>query len=210
MNAAYASCRADRHHKLSGIWTNVSEDILRYLTKSPENLAAGDHFKQRLSALLTPELLCLFIHRLAHYLWVNRWCRLAVLVSRFNFLVHKVNITSQSCIGPGCRLPHPAGVTFHGTAGRNLTLFQLAVCCSLEDRWEGSAEKGPQLGNDVTVGAHSALMGPIAVGDNSKIAFSVPLERDVPPRVLVTCNSSRQLHSFIATDKDARPLQSSA
>jgi len=204
MSSSPVLCLAYRHHELSGIRASISEDILRYLTKSPENLAAGDTFKQRLSAFLTPELLCLFLYRVAHLLWVNQWHRLAALVSRFNLLVHKVNITSQSCIGPGCRLPHPAGVTFHGRAGRGLTLFSLAVCCTSENCLEGPVEAGPRLGDRVTVGGHSVLMGPISVGDDSKISFSVRLQSDAPPGVVVICKSLPQIRRPVTTGDTVR------
>src|SRR5438105_8991370 len=170
MRESSSSCVAYRHHALSGVWRNMSEDILRYLTKSPENLAGGDDFLHRLGAFLTPELMGLFLYRVSHCLWVNRCRRMAASVSRFNFMMHKVNITPQSCIGPGCRLSHPTGVTFHGRAGRDLTLFSLAVCCAKEPCLGGSVETGPYLGDRVTVGAHSVLIGPVKVGDDTKLA----------------------------------------
>jgi serine O-acetyltransferase len=191
-------CVAYGHDTLSGVRRCVSEDILRYITKSPENLSGGDDFKHRLSAFVTPELLCLAIYRVAHYLWVNRWRRLAVLASRLNFLMHKVSITAQSCIGPGCRLSHPAGVTFHGQAGRGLTLFSLAVCCSREDCWQGSIDTGPQLADNVTVGAHAVLLGPITVGESTKIAFCICLERDSPSGVLVVSKTIRPAQRSVA------------
>jgi serine O-acetyltransferase len=203
MMALSAQCLAYGHHKLSGVRRCLSEDVVRYLTKSPENLAGGDDFKHRLSAFLTPELLCLSLYRASHYLWAKRWRRLAILVSRFNFLMHKVSITPQSCIGPGCRMSHPAGVTFHGRAGRGLTLFSLAVCCSREDCWGGSIDAGPRLGDRVTIGAHAVLLGPIIVGDDAKIAFSVRLDRDSPAGVLVVCASLRQTRCHVAAGEVA-------
>lgn len=101
MTAAPGECTAYGHHKLSAVWASLSEDIVRYLNKSPENQAAGDNFKTRVSALLTPQLLCLVLYRVSHYLHVTGWRRSGVAVARFNFLVHKVSITPQSCIGPG-------------------------------------------------------------------------------------------------------------
>ena len=193
MKPASSECLAHGHHTLSGLRDNVSEDILRYLNRSPEDQARGDNFRTRLSAFLTPELLCLFLYRMAHFLHVTGWGRLAAGVTRFNFLLHKVSITPSSCIGPGCRLSHPAGVMFHGRAGRELTLFSLAVCCPQEPSIRHVAETGPCLGDRVTVGAHAVLLGPITVGSDTKIAFSVRLDHDTPPGVLVVCKSLRQV-----------------
>lgn len=191
MSAATNECFAHRHHKLSGVRMNLSEDILRYLTKSPENQAAGDTLKTRLSAFLTPELVCLLLYRMAHYFYVNEWRWLAQWSSRLNFLLHKVSITPQSCIGPGCRLPHPANVTFHGRAGCGLTLYSLAICCPRDPPLAGPVENGPRLGDRVTVGGHSVVIGPVSVEDDTKIAFSVGLDRDAPSGTLVVSKALR-------------------
>ena len=192
MTTVPPQCEMFGHRRLSSVWSNLSDDILRYLNKSPENQAAGDNFKHRLGAVLTPQLLCLVVYRMAHCFHAKRWRRLAVLLSRFNLVAHKVNIPPQSCIGPGCLLPHPAGVTFFGTAGCGLTIYSLAVCCPAEPFVDWAAEKAPRLGDRVTLGAHSTVVGPIIVGDDCKIAYSVRLERNAPPAMLVV---SKALHA---------------
>jgi len=189
MTDSRSPCREYRHHAISGAWRNVSEDIFRYLTKSPENLAGGDDLLHRVSAFFTPELMGLFLYRVSHCLWVNRCRRMAVSVSRFNYMMHKVNITPQSCIGPGCRLSHPTGVTFHGRAGRELTLFSLAVCCATEPRFGAPVETGPLLGDRVTIGAHAVLIGPVTVGDDTRLALGAWVNRDTPARVIVVSNA---------------------
>jgi len=191
MSAPRRRCIAFGHRALASIQRDVSEDILRYLNKSPENQAAGDTLKTRLGAFLTPQLQCLLLHRIAHCLFVKGWTRLAVFISRLNLLVHKVSIPPHSCIGPGCLLPHPAGVTFCGAAGRGLTLYSLAVCCPLEASLDGPLETAPRLGDRVTVGAHAVVLGPITVGDDVRIAFSLRVDRDAPPGVLVVSRALR-------------------
>jgi serine acetyltransferase len=183
------SCREFRHFAIRGVWANVSEDIFRYLTKSPDNLAGGDDLLHRVSAFFTPELMCLFLHRISHYLWGNSHRRLAVAMSRLNCIVHKVSITPQSCIGPGCRLSHPPGVTFHGRAGRGLTLFSLAVCCAEEPRFGEPVETGPRIGDRVTIGAHAVLIGPVMVGDDTRLSLGAWVNRDTPARVNVISNA---------------------
>ena len=192
MTAASGDCLAYGHHTLSSIRTSLSEDVVRYLNRWQENGTAREDFQHRASAFLTPSVLCLLFHRAAHCLYVNGWRRLARAVSRLNFFFHKVSITPQSCIGPGCLVPHPAAVSFHGRAGRELSLYSLAVCCPLEGSLEGPVETGPSLGDRVTVGAHAVLLGPITVGADTKIAFSVRLDRDAPPGMLVISRSLRQ------------------
>jgi serine O-acetyltransferase len=183
--SADEECRSQRHHCFAGVRAAVSSDIRRYLTKSAHNLAQVDNWRTRLSAFLTPELISLFLYRISHYLQVNGWTHLAALVARANLVLHKVNIAPQSCIGAGCRVPHPAGVTFLGTAGTDLTLYSLAICSPESREFGAPAEAGPRLGDRVTVGGHAVVIGPVRVGSDTKIAYSMRLDRDTPAGVLV-------------------------
>lgn len=185
------ACRQHGHDRFAGVRANIRADVGRYLTMSPENIERGSGFKQRLSAFLRPELLCLTMHRIAHYLHVRGWRRSARLVTRINALLHKVHLTPQSCIGPGCRLPHPSGLAFHGRAGTGLTLFSTCVCCPAGPIVDGPLEVAPCLGDDVTVGGHAVLIGPIEIGDRVKISFSARVAEDVPSDVVVISRSVR-------------------
>jgi serine O-acetyltransferase len=184
-------CREHGHDTWRGTWRNVQGDIVRQLTMSPETAALGDGLKRRLSAFLRPEIQCLFLHRVSHYLHAKGRVRLGRIVARMNFLLHKASITPQSCIGPGCRLPHPPGMYFHGQAGAGLTLFSLAVCGTDDTCLEGSLERAPYLGDRVLLGAHAVLMGPIVVGPDTKVPYSVRLAADAPARVVVVSRNLR-------------------
>jgi len=186
------ACRTMGHRTLGAVREGLEGDILRYLNKSPENQAAGDNPRSRLGAILTPQILCLVLYRLSHWLFVAGYRSLAVVLSRFNQLVHRVTLPPQSCIGPGCFLPHPAGVAFLGRAGRGLTLYSLSVC-GPNRPWlpEGPVEDGPNLGDDVTVGALAGVAGPITVGSSTKVAFGVNIDRDTPAGVMVVSTAMR-------------------
>lgn len=184
-------CERWQHRQLSSARRDLSADIDRYLTKSVENIEMGSGFKRRLSAFLTPEIMCLLLHRMAHWLYCVNWRRAAWATSRFNGVVHKVHLPPQSCIGPGCRLSHPAGVVFHGSAGRGLTLFGMAVCCVLEDALDAGLEHAPRLGDHVTLGAHAVVIGPVAVGSETQVSPYALVERDVPPCTVVASRAMR-------------------
>ena len=147
--------------------------------------------RRRLNALLRPETLALLVHRVSHLCYVNGWYSLAVLLECANRVVHKVSIPASSCIGPGCRFPHPVGAVFHGSAGSQLTLFSLAICSGGADRVGGSSADCPYLGDSVTVGAHATLMGPINVGDNTMVGFGTRLAADVPDSKVVLSRAVR-------------------
>ncbi|MCG8428767.1 MAG: hypothetical protein MI754_15540 [Chromatiales bacterium] len=128
-------------------------------------------------------------------LHLRGWVRLAKFFARFNLLVHKVSISPQSCIGPGCRLSHPPGVIFHGQAGRSLTLFSMAVCCADEFHHHGDLQFAPVLGDNVQLGGHAVVIGPIQVGSDTKISYLVKLAENVSPNSLVV---SRAMHINIS------------
>jgi serine O-acetyltransferase len=181
-------CRARGHRRLLAVRRILSEDIRRYLTKSPENIAAGDTFKTRLGAFLTPQIQATLLHRVAHCLHAKGWRRLARIVSGLNLAIHKVNISPRSCIGPGMHLPHPCGVTFDGTAGPGLTIYSLGTCGPRVGTDDASP---PRLGAGVTVGGHAAVVGPVTVGDGVTIGPKVCLDEDAPAEVTVVSRGMR-------------------
>lgn len=179
------TCAARGHNRWAAVRACISQDVRRYLTKSSHDVTRGDSLKTRLSAAITPEVLPVIVYRFAHYLYVNGWHRGAVFASRINQILHRVQITPQSCIGSGFRLPHPAGVTFHGRAGDELTVFALGTCCSADHAWEGPVESGPLLGDSVTIAARAVVQGPVTVGRGTTVAFNVQLNQDAVEDVLV-------------------------
>ena len=177
-------CHSHQQHRWSSVRSGISADIRRYLTRSKEDIARGESFLRRLSAWLTPELQCLTLYRISHYFHARGWIRLGRLFSSINFLLYKVRLPASSCIGPGCRLSHPAGVVFEGTAGSNLTIFSYAVCISdyhIPDVAGGS----PTIGNQVTLGGHAVLSGNILVGDNVRISPGAVVQVNIPDGVTV-------------------------
>jgi serine O-acetyltransferase len=163
------------HHRVGGVCRALRDDLYRHLCKSPENVAAGDGFKQRLSGVLTPHFMALLVHRCSHFLHVNGWSRTAAVFAYGNMLLHRVNIPPESCIGSGCFLPHPAGVTFCGHAGRRLTLYSLAIACPDP----GGLMGWPEIGDDVTVGAHAVVLGPVRIADRVFLCAAAVVQKDI-------------------------------
>ncbi len=188
---ARAGCVCSREDGWSPVWRAVHADVTRFLNKSPENQAVGDTLRSRTGALLTPQLLCLLLYRMAHRLHVAGWRRLARALVRANAVLHRVHISADSCIGPGCLLPHPAGLVFVGHAGPQLTLYSMAVCCPSDPAPLAPAEQGPHLGERVSVGVHAVLSGPLHVGDNTVIGPCLNVRQSLPAGVMVLARGWR-------------------
>lgn len=173
-------CIGFEHHRFASVWSALGEDIRRFAAFNPD-YRPRMNLRTRISILLQPPLLCLLGYRVAHYLWVRGWQRVGRALATLNLLVHKAHIPADSCIGPGCFLGHTAGTSFIGSAGRDLTLFSLAVCCPLEDATGDALGAGPRLGDRVTLGGHAVVMGNIRVGDDARLAPKSYLNADCPP-----------------------------
>lgn len=170
----------------------LAEDLSRYLNQSADHRAAGNTFRTRLSAWLSPPLQSIVLYRMSHWLWSRGWKRAGCVVSRLNTLLFRTTISPASSIGPGFLLPHPPGASFCGRAGRGLTMYSLATCWPAPH--DGcSADKGPRLGDDVTLGGHSVVLGSVNIEDGARIGFKVTLEQNVPSGALVFSRSMRAL-----------------
>lgn len=176
-----------RHADISSMRRCFGADVERFLNRSSEDMPGQHDFKRLVSAFFRPELLCLFTYRLAHFLHLNGWKRIATFLSGLNFVLHKVCIPASSCIGPGCRLSHPAGVIFHGNAGDNFTLFGMAVCIETE----GDKSSSLIIGNDVTIGAHAVILGCYRIGDAVKIGPFSSVRSDINDGATVVSVSMR-------------------
>lgn len=180
----------EEHASWRGLLDSLSADIERVRTFSP-NYRPERGLKTSISLALTANISCLIFYRVSHLLYVRGWKRVAKIVSCLNFLIHKVNLLPDSCVGPGCFLPHPAGVTFHGVAGHGLTVFSCALV--LSDYSSGT--RAPTLGNNITLGGHAVLMGPIIFGDQIKVGLAAIVERDCPSNMIIVSNAVGRIKS---------------
>jgi len=171
-------CQSWGHHLWASVRAGIAADIERYLTRSEAESARGQGLVRCLSAWLTPELMCLSLYRVSHFFHVRGWTVLGRLLSSLNFLLHKARLPAASCIGPGCRLSHPVGVVFEGSAGSDLTLFSYTICMMASQN--GSQVSGaPRMGNQVTLGGHAVLSGDITIGDAVRVSPGAVICSDI-------------------------------
>ena len=126
------------------------------------------------------------IHRLSHFLHATLHIpvlpRFISVLSRF---WSGIEIHPGARIGKGFFIDHGSGVVIGETAeiGDNCVMFHGVT---LGGTGHYQDKRHPTVGNNVLIGAHATLLGPIMVGDNVKIgATSVIINRDVPPNCTV-------------------------
>ncbi len=132
-------------------------------------------------AWLHPAHVCVWLHRMSHHNYRNgrRW--IARLIWHLNTLLTGADIAELSDLGPGLLIPSPVGVALMGRAGRNLTVLP---CAGLGGEMGVSRDIGggpglPVVGDDVTIGPHSGVLGPVCVGDRVMLEACTGCVRDV-------------------------------
>lgn len=162
---------------------------------------SDEHFSllQRVNIFLFPSSQCAFFHRIAHWLYVKRWKRLAFFVSRVNYILHRCEISPNSRIGPGVFIPHTVGVVFCGRAGARFGLFPRSYTGAgrLPVLTDEFLEHCPVIGDDAIVGVDVVLSGPVKVGDGSFVTTQVVYSRDVPPWTMVLRGTRDQVREAV-------------
>lgn len=136
---------------------------------------------------------CILLYRIGNFFYRNDLRSPARLITWLNRFLFSAYIPSSATIGANFRLGYwGLGVVIHNRAiiGDNCLVAQNVTI----GRNFGS-QGVPRLGNDVYVGAGSAVFGDITVGDNVIIGANSVVNKDVPPNTVVAGNPFRILAS---------------
>lgn len=152
--------------------------------------------QQRGSAILLslhPSWICVLLHRVSHFFFRRGHRFVARFVWHLNVMLTGADISEPCDLGGGLLVVSPAGVSFMGSAGRNLTIMPLCGVGSELGRREdlGAGPGLPVLGDDVVLDPVSGVLGPIRVGDRVRVAAGTVVTRDVPSDTIVTGPSAR-------------------
>jgi putative colanic acid biosynthesis acetyltransferase WcaB len=107
-----------------------------------------------------------------------------------------VELPAQSRIGPRVRLFHPHGVVIHPDVriGADCAIRQNVTIGNTQRR-SGESRGCPSLGDGVDLGAGCMLLGPIRVGDRTRVGALTLVLRDVPAYSVVVGNPARILRT---------------
>jgi serine O-acetyltransferase len=123
-------------------------------------------------------------HRLCHWLWQHDLKLLARAGSGFVRLLTGVEIHPAAVIGSGLFIDHASGVVIGETArvGDDVTIYQGVTLggTSLDP-----VKRHPTIGDRVTIGAGAKILGPITVGDDSRVGANAVVVKSVPPNSVV-------------------------
>ena len=130
-------------------------------------------------ALLYSGFHALTAYRVAHALEMKGYTFAARAVSQTARFLTGIEIHPGAKIGRGLFIDHGSGVVIGETTqiGDNCTLYQGVT---LGGTGKHTGKRHPTLGNNVMVGAGAKVLGPIKIGDNSKIAAGAVVLMDIP------------------------------
>jgi serine O-acetyltransferase len=123
-------------------------------------------------------------HRISHWLW-NRGARLAARVfAEFNRILTGVEIHPGAVLGSGLFIDHATGVVIGETAevGDDVTIYHGVT---LGGSGNDTGKRHPTIGDRVTIGAGAKVLGPIKIGDDSRIGANAVVVKEVPSSAVV-------------------------
>jgi serine O-acetyltransferase len=131
-----------------------------------------------------PGLHAIFWHRVAHRLWRWRLKTPARWLSNISRFFTGIEIHPGARIGPGFFIDHGMGVVIGETAviGEDVLLYHQVTLggTSLKRK-----KRHPTIGNRVVISAGAAILGPIEIGDDSRIGPNSVVRQSVPPHSVV-------------------------
>lgn len=150
--------------------------------------------RSRLEVLLCyPGLHAIWLHRVAHWLWNHGLKLLARWLSQFNRFLTGIEIHPAARIGPGFFIDHGMGVVIGETAeiGANVTMYHGVTLGGVS--WE-KGKRHPTIGDYVVLGAGAKVLGPITIGDHTRIGANSVVVKNIPPESVVVGVPGRVRH----------------
>lgn len=159
------------------MFKNMKEDIRTVFKKDP---AARSMLEVVTSY---PGLHAVWMHRAAHWLWVRKWFVTARFLSHITRFLTNIEIHPGARIGRRFFIDHGAGVVIGETTdiGDDVLIYQGVVLGGVSLVRE---KRHPTIGNNVLIGAGTIVLGPIHIGDNSRVGAASLVIHDIPANAL--------------------------
>lgn len=123
-------------------------------------------------------------HRISHWLWRRGARLLARALSEFTRILTGVDIHPGAVLGGGLFIDHATGVVIGETAeiGEDVTIYHGVT---LGGSGVDTGKRHPTVGDRVTIGAGAKVLGPIKIGDDSRIGANAVVVKEVPSSAVV-------------------------
>ena len=142
--------------------------------------------KSTLSVVLTyPGVKAVFFHRVANFFHLAGFHLLARIISQTTRFFTGIEIHPGAKIGSNLFIDHGMGVVIGETSeiGNNVTIYHAVtlggISPSIDSERQRHEKRHPTIGNDVVIGSGAQIIGPVKVGNGSRIAANAVVVNDV-------------------------------
>ncbi|MDR2267726.1 MAG: serine O-acetyltransferase [Christensenellaceae bacterium] len=146
-------------------------------------------------------------HRLAHKLYVRGWRLIPRLIMTRVKHITGIDIHPGATIGKGVFIDHGSGVVIGETAeiGDNVIIYQGVT---LGGTGKDIGKRHPTVENDVMISAGAKILGPVVIGENTKIGAGSVVLNNVPSNCTVVGVPGRivRMHGQKYQDKTSQKL----
>jgi serine O-acetyltransferase len=170
-----------------GTLARVARELRQDLTAAQERDPAARGIGRAEILMTYGGVQALLAHRVAHAIHEAGVPFVPHAVANASRVLTGVEIHPAARIGDSLFIDHGAGVVIGETAeiGDNVTLYQGVT---LGGTGFARGKRHPTVESDVVVGSGAKLLGPINVGEGSKVGANSVVIHDVPPRSTVVGN----------------------
>ena len=143
--------------------------------------------KSLASIILTyPGVKAVFFHQVSNFFYKAGFDLIARIISQTVRFFTGIEIHPGAKIGKNLFIDHGMGVVIGETSeiGDNVTIYHAVTLGgsspSIDSERQRHEKRHPTIGNDVVIGSGAQIIGPIKVGNNSRIASNAVVVKDVP------------------------------
>lgn len=175
----------------------VKEDIKVVFERDPAARTAIE------TLTACPGLHAILLHRLNHWLWKKRLYLLARISAHFARFITGIEIHPGAIIGQRFFIDHGMGIVIGETAeiGDDVSIYHGVTLGGTT--WK-KGKRHPTLENNVVIGAGAKVLGPITIGEGSRVGCNAVVVKDTPPGSTVVGVPGRVIVKRDDDDKSAQ------
>ena len=143
--------------------------------------------KSTLSIILTyPGVKAVFFHKIANFFHVAGFDLIARIISQITRFFTGIEIHPGAKIGKNLFIDHGMGVVIGETSeiGNNVTIYHAVtlggISPSVDSDSQRNEKRHPTIGDEVVIGSGAQIIGPVKVGNRSRIAANAVVVNNVP------------------------------
>ncbi len=128
----------------------------------------------------------ILLHRVCHFFWKIHLKLLSRFIANISRIFTSIEIHPAVVIDEGFFIDHGSGLVIGETSviGKNVTIYQQATLGGLSPSINSDSQRNvkrhPTIGDNVVIGSGAQILGPILIGQNSRIGTNAVVLKNVP------------------------------